>query len=90
MKEDKLGDLSMELSVEVLKLTKAFWNHQHCWWFSLYKKDREILRSLSFCCRGELRSLESVHRTLLRNCRYICFIEATFRRPFLHWVGVPV
>jgi len=27
---------------------KAFWNHQHCWWFSLYKKTRcltcEIIR----------------------------------------------
>jgi len=39
-----LADLLYYKSKEVLFLliAKAFWNHQHCWWFSGYKKNPTI------------------------------------------------
>ena len=34
---------SLPLRRELCK-AKAFWNHQHCWWFSLYKNDMHLKR----------------------------------------------
>jgi hypothetical protein len=32
-----------------LGIAKAFWNHQHCWWFSSYKKESPLFQVTILC-----------------------------------------